>query len=150
LIEAGAILTVTSIIAGFSVAVIMFRLQRELQISDRNWQRPKREPVPTWLPLADFLVISAVLLSFLGAVLPLLSRQRPASEILRLAAAACAASTVLLAGYVPSILAHYRFVFCLHKSRPYLQLCEMIFVALTAAGAVTAFITVFRSWLYTA
>jgi hypothetical protein len=131
------LLTTASIIAGFGVTVLMFRLQRELQISDENWRlrREGRESriIQTWIPPADYLVILAIIVSLLGSVLPTLV----SGNAVRLASAACAAATILLAGYVPSILAHYRFIYGLHKSRGPFLFWEWLFVGVTflAAGA---------------
>lgn len=165
MIESGTILSVASIIAGFSVTVMMFRLNRELRISDENWLLWKRlrkelpetltddeekkleskwkgQRTPTWLPIADFLPIGAILISLLFGVLPLLIEQAPNSGILDRAAAAAGAGAVLLAGYIPSILAHYNVLFGLHKTRPYITLTEGVSVTVTVVGAAVVFKTI--------
>lgn len=139
MVDSGSVLTAASIIAGFGVTVLMFRLQRELQISDKNWESLERERMPTWIPPADYLVISAVLISLLFGVLPLLVTEVDPKQSPRLSVASCAAATVLLAGYIPSILAHYRFIYGLHKPRPYFLWWELFFVTLTIIGALVVF-----------
>ena len=128
------LITAASLIAGFGVTVLMFRLQRELQISDENWKQPENlHPTPTWLALADYLVIVAILISLLFAVVPLLL-----SSSLRLPRVASLSATILLAGYVPSILAHYRFLYWLHKSRGPFLFWEVLLVLITFVSAAVA------------
>lgn len=139
-LSADALIAVESIIAGFGVTALMFRLQRELSISDENWRRRATDPsiprVRTWLPYADYLLIAAVLLALILGVRPLLVAFDEST--LRLARAATAAATVLLAGYVPTILGHYRFLHGLHESRPLLPFWEGIFLVITVVGAIRA------------
>jgi hypothetical protein len=136
------LITVASIIAGFGVTVMMFRLQRELQISDENWKQrgegSQAATVPTWIPPADYLVIVAIIVSLLGGVLPLLISR----DAIRLSSTACAAATILLAGYVPSILAHYRFIYWLHKSRGPFFVGEVVLVLVTfvSAGILSCYV----------
>ena len=99
--DAGVLITIASIIAGFGVAVLMFRLQRELSL-------PARE---RWLACADWLTISSTLIALLFVIMPLIlfgSENKTAGQ---LAGAATCSAVILLAGYVPSILAHYRLIF---------------------------------------
>src|SRR5262245_26818664 len=124
--QSSDLITAASIIAGFGVTVLMFRLQRELHISDENWRENKR--TPTWIPPADYLVILAITISLLFGVLPLLMSPENTAASLRLPATAVAATTVLLTGYVPSILAHYHFVYWLNKSRGPFLVCEILLV----------------------
>lgn len=132
------LITVASLIAGFGVAVIMFRLQRELSISDENWRRRRDDSgahiTPTWVPFADYLVIGATLIALIGGVSPLLL---PLDDgRLRHAAAASAVATTLLAGYVPAILAHYRFIHWLDKRRPHFLIVEVCIVTATVIAAI--------------
>ena len=100
--DAATLATIASIISGFGVTALVFRIQRELEMARRGEQ--------TWITWADRLLIGAVLISLLLVVLPLASF--PGSpRILKLAASMCSASTVLVGGYIPSILAHYRLAF---------------------------------------
>lgn len=151
MIDPGSIITAASIVAGFGVTVLMFRLQRELAISDANWRRRKQESTTvtdtaTWLPLADLLVLVAVLMALLVGVAPLLMSASPSANDLSEAAAASAAATVLLAGYVPSILAHYNMLVGLDKTRRNPQPLEAIFVLATVTWAAVTYVRVLRSF----
>lgn len=95
-------LTVASILSGFGVTVLMFRIQRELQV------RAKDPESQTWLAWADYLVLGAIILSLIFVVLPIVATGHPGNSVLNLAAASCGASAVLLAGYPFAILDHYR------------------------------------------
>jgi protein-S-isoprenylcysteine O-methyltransferase Ste14 len=99
-LSAEAYLTVASILAGFGVTVLMFRIQRELQVeNDPDW---------TWLPWADWLVLGSIVLSLVGVVLPLVSVRDPGQFSYAIAAASCAAASLLLAAYPFAIIDHYR------------------------------------------
>jgi len=106
-VDPGTLATVASVVAGFGVAMLFFRIQRELQI------REKVEP--QWIPWADRLLIGATLASVLLVLLPVLAfpQQEPA---LRTAVAVCAGLAILIAGYVFGILAHYRLVLGRHRN----------------------------------
>jgi hypothetical protein len=95
-------LAVASILSGFGISVFMFRIQRELRVRDRHpeW--------PNWLAWADYLVLSAIVLSLLLVVLPLMALAEPSRFVISVAAASCAASSLLLAAYPFAILDHYR------------------------------------------
>jgi len=95
-------LTVASILTGFCISVFMFRIQRELRVRDEHpeW--------PNWLAWADYLVISAMLLSVLLVVLPLMAFPQPSRLVYSIAAASCGAAAILLLGYPFAILDHYQ------------------------------------------
>ena len=99
-----AYLAVASILSGFGVTVLMFRIQRELDV------REKHPDWPNWLAWADYLVLGAVLLSLLFVVLPIVAMSEPGGRTLDVAAAGCAAAAILLAAYPFAILDHYRIV----------------------------------------
>ena len=94
-------LTVAGILAGFGVAVLMFRIQRELHV------RETKPDWPNWLAWADYLVFGAILLSLLGVVLPL-SVVGDTRRVLAVAAGSCGAAAVLICAYPFAILDHYR------------------------------------------
>jgi hypothetical protein len=96
--------TVASIVVGFGVVVLMFRIQRELYVKEiLEWEI-------NWLARADWLVILAVLLAGLfGLGLPL-SVITIEGVVTRIAAAGCLAAVILLMGYIFAILAHYRLI----------------------------------------
>ncbi len=95
-------LTVASILSGFGISVLMFRIQRELYMQERHPESP------SWLAWADYLVIVATMISLLFVVLPLVALPAPGKKTLAFAAGSCAAASVLLAGYPLAILDHYR------------------------------------------
>lgn len=145
-----ALITVASIIAGFGVTVLMFRLQRELTISDENWRLAQTDRevriMPTWIPLADYLIVAAVTVALVFAILPLLMSPEPTRASLRLAATACTAATILLAGYVPAITAHYRFIYWLHKTRGPFLIGEILLVFVTIVLAIVVSRGVWIRW----
>ena len=94
-------LTIASILSGFGVTVLMFRVQRELHV---------RETYPsscTWLAWADYLIVAAVVLSLLLVVFPLIVLGE-GGRVLAIAAGSCAAAALLVAAYPFAILDHYR------------------------------------------
>jgi peptidoglycan biosynthesis protein MviN/MurJ (putative lipid II flippase) len=93
---------VAAMVVGFSVVVLMFRIQRELDMQDRD--------EATWIAYADRLVIAAtVVAGILSLVLPSLGFDLR-GVLARIPPAASACATVLLLGYVFAILAHYRLI----------------------------------------
>ena len=96
------IISACAIVAGFGVTAIMFRVQRELYV------REVLKEKTVWLAWADYLVLGSVVLAVFGATVPLLAASKTPRPVAAVAAASCIAALVLLAGYVPSILAHYR------------------------------------------
>jgi hypothetical protein len=95
-------LTVASILTGFCISVFMFRIQRELGVRDRHpdW--------PNWLAWADYLVMASIVLSVVLVILPLVSVPAPGRTAYAVAAASCAAASILLLAYPFAILDHYR------------------------------------------
>lgn len=94
-------LTVASILTGFCISVFMFRIQRELGVRDRHpdW--------PNWLAWADYLVMASIVLSVVLVILPLVSVPAPGRTAYAVAAASCAAASILLLAYPFAILDHY-------------------------------------------
>jgi hypothetical protein len=87
---------------GFGIVAFVFRIQRELQMAEAGQ--------PRWIPWADRLLIGAVTLTLLLVLFPIaLAGSVSSFWGGRLPAAACSASTIALAGYIPALLAHYRF-----------------------------------------
>ena len=95
-------MAVSAIVVGFGVTAIMFRVQRELFV----YEQLKIKTL--WLSWADYLILGSVVLAVFGATVPLLVAPGPPQGLLALAASSCVAAVILQAGYVPSILAHYR------------------------------------------
>ena len=141
-------LAVASILSGFGISVFMFRVQRELHIRDIH---PKD---PNWLAWADYLVLSAIVLSLLLVVLPLMALPEPNRFVISVAAASCAASSLLLAAYPFAILDHYRIEIgtwrtregekpqTRHKSEP----IERVIVVSAGIIAALVFTAVVVSW----
>ena len=133
--DSGTLSTVASIIAG-SELPCCFRIQRELHMGARN------ETV--WIPQADWLLIAATLISIVLVILPLVSLNLRDSPVGKVPYSACAASSVLLAGYVLSILAHYRLLFGRKRSGPRdnPEPAERVLVISTVIIAVAVFAAV--------
>jgi hypothetical protein len=136
--DPGTLSTVASIIAGFGIATIPFRLQREIHM------QAKGETV--WLPWADWLVISATIISLLFGVLPLVAvPQSP--TVHAISAAAATGACILLIGYPFSILSHYRLSFAKGRTgkRENPEPAEKFFVITTAifaaAGTAASLVT---------
>lgn len=108
--EASELITIASIIAGFGIAMLFFRIQRELQMQNQGERN--------WIPWADRLLVGATLLSLVFVILPVtLIRSRNSPWAILPKAGASAAST-LVAGYVFAILAHYRLFFGNKRNGP--------------------------------
>jgi hypothetical protein len=104
-LTAEAYLTVASIMAGFGVTVLMFRIQRELTVENNP-----DDPDLRWLPWADWLILGSIVLSLGGVVFPLVAADNPEGLPFAFAAACCAAASLLLVAYPFAILDHYRLV----------------------------------------
>jgi uncharacterized membrane protein len=103
--DAGTLATIASVISAFGAAMLFFRIQRELDMGKQGER--------IWLPVADWLLVAATLMCLLFVLVPLVSysaTKLPASAI-KLSAAAAGSAAILVAGYVFSILAHYRILF---------------------------------------
>lgn len=94
--------TVSSIVTAAGVAMLFFRIEREVAMRERD--------ETTWIAFADSLLIGATFTAIFLALLPLLLFD---SEMLgrRVPTAACTASLVALGGYLLALLAHYRLIF---------------------------------------
>lgn len=101
--DTGTIAAIASIVAAFSVTMLVFRVQRELGM-------PKRG-VGSWIPPADQLLLVTSTLALVAVLLPLVAAH-PSSWVHQcLPAPACAALVILLGAYPFALLAHYRFIF---------------------------------------
>jgi len=100
--EVDSLTNSASIIAGFASAVLVFRLQREIQMRDRG--------EITWIARADWLLIVSALASLLLVILPFSLPLLPSRSALPLAQSALSLSVVFLSGYLFAILAHYRLI----------------------------------------
>jgi peptidoglycan biosynthesis protein MviN/MurJ (putative lipid II flippase) len=143
-------LTVASILSGFSISVLMFRLQRELGVRERHpdW--------PNWLAWADYLVLATIVLSVLLVVVPLVAFSEPTEFVFSIAAGTCAATSLLLLAYPFAILDHYGIeiggwrrkasdnVEIRHKGEP----IERMVVILASLIAVLVFAAIVLLWKY--
>jgi hypothetical protein len=141
-------LTVASILSGFCISVFMFRVQRELGVRDRNPDQPN------WLAWADYLIISAIVLSLTLVVIPLVAFPEPSHFVFSVAAGTCAAACVLLIAYPFAILDHYRIEIgtwrtrkgespqARHKGEP----IERVIVMVAGVLAAAVFISVVLGW----
>ena len=139
--DAATLATIASIISGFGVTALIFRIQRELEMACRGEQ--------TWITWADRLLIGAVLISLLLVVLPVVLF--PGSLCaLRLATSTCSASTILVSGYIPSILAHYGLAFGKERSKPAVNPepaeRKWVYVTILSSTAVAATVLLKASW----
>jgi hypothetical protein len=61
--DASSLATTASIIAAFGIAMLFFRIQRELGMAERG--------EINWIPWADWLLVGATAVSLLLVILPL-------------------------------------------------------------------------------
>jgi len=135
-----SLITAASIMAGFGSIFFAFRLERELHIADENRKKPIKEREITWIAFADWMLILAIIVSLVAVVVPLVSPGKLTDASLDRARAACAAAAVMIAGYIPSILAHYNFIRWLDKSRTNPTPLEGLCVFLTLLAALLVYL----------
>ncbi|MGJ4917640.1 hypothetical protein [Bradyrhizobium oligotrophicum] len=104
-LDPATLAAIASIIAAFGVAMLFFRIQRELQMSAQD------EII--WLPWADWLLVFATLVCLFFVILPLIFQTTS-----RVPTAAAGAATVLVGGYIFAILGHYRILFGRRRTGP--------------------------------
>jgi len=110
MVDNSTLAQIASIIAGFGATMLYFRIQRELEMREKGEQ--------DWMPWADSVLMSATIIALTGGVLPVLLNLFSPAFATTLARASCAAATLLLTGYIPSILAHYRLLFGQNRAGP--------------------------------
>jgi hypothetical protein len=113
------LIAMAAIVMGFGVTVVMFRLQREAEIEkDRLRQQAEMEKdsEPTWIAYSDWLILFSIFVSLLFVFFPLFLL--PYQLAISIAHAGCFAAIVLQAGYIPSILAHYRLLLGKNRKGP--------------------------------
>jgi hypothetical protein len=131
--DAATLTTIASIVSGFGIAMLFFRIQRELQI--------REQLEVNWIPWADRLLIAATLISLLLVIFPLVAFSATSTVVLRFASASCAAASLMVAGYVFGILAHYRLLLGKHREGPRQnpEPAERVVVYAVIAAALLAF-----------
>ena len=139
MVDDGILADIASIIAGFGSAMLFFRIQRELQMSEEN--------EVTWIPWADWLLILATLTSLLLVILPIVSLRSRQDILENLPAAGCAAASIMVAGYIFGILAHYRLILGKNQDEPRdnPEPAEKVLVILAAVLSGAAFIAVLHT-----
>jgi hypothetical protein len=137
MVDNGALATIASIVAAFGAAMLSFRVQRELEVRQQGERN--------WIPWADRLLIGATLASLWLVILPLVWMTHSYPPVAALERAACAASAIMLGGYIFALLAHYRFVWGGKQSGPLRnpEPAERLAVWVTLAVATAAFAAVF-------
>jgi hypothetical protein len=98
MLDIGSLMTVASIVAGFGVAVLVFRIQRETTLQTK------------WIPWADWLLIAATMVALGGVILPIISFSQPPACVVKFGSAASSLVVLLVIGYPFAILAHYRLI----------------------------------------
>lgn len=131
--DAATLATIASISSGFGIAMLFFRIQRELQMG--------QQLEVNWIPWADRLLIAATLISLLLVVFPLVTFGTTSPRVLRFASASCAAASLMVAGYIPGIMAHYRLFLGGRREEPRKnpEPVEKVVVFAVIAAALTAF-----------
>jgi hypothetical protein len=100
--DTGTLTTIASVTMAFSASMLFFRMQREHTMQGKG--------EPNWIPWADCLLIAAGVVSLLLVILPIVAIP-PDLVIYRVVPpAGCGVSSVLVLGYTPAILAHYRLI----------------------------------------
>ena len=110
MVDNSTLAQIASIIAAVGAAMLFFRIQRELEMGRQGEQ--------IWIPYADRLLIFATLLSIFLVILPIVLIRESMVAVTNLTRAACAAAVIMLGGYIPGILAHYRLVFGKNREGP--------------------------------
>jgi len=105
--DVGALATIASVIAAVGCALLVLRVQRELQGEIRR------------ISWAEWLLICAILAALLLVLLPLAACGNRPGHFADLPGAGCSAAIVLIAGYVFSFLAHYRLLFGGQRTGPH-------------------------------
>lgn len=125
----GSLATIASVISAFCASMLIFRVQRELQMQELG--------EINWIPWSDWILVWATEISLLFVLVPL-SMMTRSSQLILVESTACAVACVLVAGYIPAILAHYRFFLGRKRTGPRTnpEPSERVIVLLTAAVAI--------------
>jgi hypothetical protein len=128
--------TVASLISVFGAAMLFFRIERELKVTQQN------EDI--WIPWSDWLLIAATLTSLILVILPMVTVGPESKLVMKVSMGASSASTALFAGYIFSVLAHYRLLFGKSRlgARENPEPAEKLLVRLTIVVSVLLFIIV--------
>lgn len=132
--DSSTLANIAAVITAFAVAMLFFRIQRELEMAEKS--------EINWMPWADWLLLGAAWLSLIFVILPLVSAHPTSLVYQVIPPAACAATAILVAGYSIAILAHYRLIFAAYAIGPRTnpEPGERYVVTLTALIALVAFV----------
>jgi hypothetical protein len=100
--DQSALLTVAGIIAAVGFAVLVARIQRELHMKEKG--------EITWIPWADWLAFGSTFFSMVVVAVVVIDKNS-SSIFSTWARSFLSASVVLVVGYAPAVLAHYRLLF---------------------------------------
>jgi len=100
--------TIAMAIVGLAFTILIFRIKRELDMAEKG--------ETTWIAFSDWLVIIALLVAGLFVLVPLLANDAAGRS--RVLISAVSFSIVMMLGWVPAILAHYRLIFGRRRSGP--------------------------------
>ena len=81
------LVTAASLIAGFGAAIMAFRLQRELDIEEKNEARPQHQREQHWFPASDWLIVASNISALCLVVAPPVAVKSPTHRMVRLASA---------------------------------------------------------------
>ncbi len=95
------LVTVAGVMLGVGVAILLFRLARELYMGEQGERN--------WLAYSDRLVVGMCILTLVVLLLPVLGVESRRATVL-LSRSAILGGFVMLLGWVLGILAHYRFI----------------------------------------
>jgi hypothetical protein len=135
--DIGSLVTIASIISGFGIAMLYFRIQRELQMHDQMELN--------WIPWADRLLIVATLVSLLFVLLPVVLFDKKWEIISKIIIGSSASSIIMVVGYIFAILAHYRFLLGKERKGPRTnpEPAEKFVIIITTVTCIGVFIVSF-------
>jgi hypothetical protein len=130
------LVSISSIVAGFATAVLLLRIQREVQMAEKG----KR----SWIPGSDWLLIATIFASLFLVLLPVVAIKFSTDIGNRIPTAVCAGTLVVMGLYPFSILAHYRLIFGRNRSgeRERTEPAEKLIVGIIATIALVVGILV--------
>lgn len=102
MIDSSTLTQVASIIAGFGATMLTFRIQREIEM--------RKLGEASWIPFADWLLIAATVFCLVFAVVPLMLFGTSKPFVTNIARGICAASALMVGGWIFGILSHYRLI----------------------------------------
>lgn len=135
--DATTLATIASLITGFGTAMLLFRIQREVDMHSKGER--------IWIPWADWLLVATTILCLTAVLLPLVSGFFENRAAIQIAAASTSASILFVVGYIFSILAHYRLILGFGRTGPRTnpEPAEAVLVVASIVAAV-----LFGTWVF--